>query len=48
MDGKSYKCKRVVRNSLTGETQANVETLGMLEFTKLFLRCVSGHLEKSE
>ena len=27
VDRKSYKCKRVVRSSLAGETQANVETL---------------------
>ena len=26
VDWKSYKCKRVVRSSLTGETQAYVET----------------------
>ena len=36
VDGKSYKCKRVVRSSLAGETQAYVETLDMLEFTKVF------------
>ena len=36
VDWKSYKCKRVVRSSLAGETQANVETLDMLEFTKVF------------
>ena len=34
--GKSYKCKRVVRSSLAGETQAYVKTLDMLEFTNLF------------
>ena len=33
VDWKSYKCKRVVRSSLAGETQAYVETLDMLEFT---------------
>ena len=32
VDWKSYKCKSVV----LGETQAYVETLGMLEFTKVF------------
>ena len=37
MDCKSYKRKRVVRSSLAGETQAYVETLDMLEFTKVFL-----------
>ena len=36
MDWKSYKCKRVVRSSLVGETQANVETLDMLEFITVF------------
>ena len=36
VDWKSYKCKRVVRSSLAGETQAFVETLDMLEFTKVF------------
>ena len=36
VDWKSYKCKRVVRSSLAGETQAYVETLDMLEFTKVF------------
>ena len=36
VDWKSYKCKRVVRSSLAGETQAHVETLDMLEFTKVF------------
>ena len=29
VDWKSYKCKRVVRTSLAGETQAYVETLDM-------------------
>ena len=33
---KSYKCKRFVRSSLAGETQAYVEALDMLEFTKVF------------
>ena len=33
---KSYKCKRVVRSSLAGETQAHVETLDMLELTGVF------------
>ena len=33
---KSYKCKRVVRSSLAGGTQAYVETLDMLAFTKVF------------
>ena len=36
VDWKSYKCKRVARSSLAGETQAYVETLDMLEFTKVF------------
>ena len=36
MDWKSYKCKLVVRSSLFGETQAYVQTLDMLEFTKVF------------
>ena len=36
VDWKSYKCKLVVRSSLAGETQAHVETLDMLEFTKVF------------
>ena len=36
VDWKSYKCKRVVRSSPAGETQAYVETLDMLEFTKCF------------
>ena len=31
-----YKCKHVVRSSLADETQAYVETLDMLEFTKVF------------
>ena len=35
-DWKSYKCKRVVRNALAGETQAYVETLDMLKFTQMF------------
>ena len=35
VDWKSCKCKRVVRSSLAGETQAFVETLAMLEFTKV-------------
>ena len=42
VDWKSYKCKRVVRSCLAGETQAYVETLDMLEFTWVFLRSVSG------
>ena len=36
MDWKNYKCKRVVRGSLAGETQAYVETFDMLVFTKVF------------
>ena len=36
VDWKSYRCKRFVRSSLAGETQAYVETLDMLEFTKVF------------
>ena len=36
VDWKSYKCKRVVRSYLAGETRAFVETLDMLEFTKVF------------
>ena len=36
VDWKSYKCKRVERSSLAGETQAYVETLDMLEFTQVF------------
>ena len=36
IDWKSYRCQRVVRSSLAGETQAYVETLDMLEFTKVF------------
>ena len=36
MDWKSYKCKRVVRSSIAGERQAYVETLDMLEFTRVF------------
>ena len=36
VDWKSCKCKCVVRSSLAGETQAYVETLDMLEFTKVF------------
>ena len=36
VDWKSYKYKRVVRSSLAGETQAYVETLDMLEFTRCF------------
>ena len=36
VDWKSYKCKRVVRSSLAGVTQAHVETHDMLEFTKVF------------
>ena len=35
VDWRSYKCKRVVRSSLAGETQAFVETLDMLESTKV-------------
>ena len=35
VDWKSYTCKRVVRSSLAGETQAYVETLEMLECTKV-------------
>ena len=36
IDWKSYRCKRVVRSSLAGEIQAYVETLDMMEFTKVF------------
>ena len=36
VDWKSYKCKRPVRSSHAGETLAYVETLDMLEFTKVF------------
>ena len=36
VDWMSYKCKRVVRTSLAGETQAYVETLDMLEVTKFY------------
>ena len=36
VDWKSYKCKRVVRSSLVGETQAYLETLDMLEFMMVF------------
>ena len=36
VDGESYRFKRVVRSSLAGETQAYVETLDILEFTKVF------------
>ena len=36
VDWKNCKCKRVVRRSLAGETQAHVETLDMLEFTRVF------------
>ena len=36
VDWKSNKCKRVVRSSLAGETQAHVETLDMQEVTKVF------------
>ena len=36
VDWKSYKCKRVVRSSLAGETQSYVETLDMLEITWVF------------
>ena len=36
VDWKSYRCQRVVRSSLAGEVQAHVETLDMLEFTKVF------------
>ena len=36
IDWKSYRCERVVRSSLAGETQAYVQTLDMLEFTKVF------------
>ena len=39
VDWKRYKCKRVVRSSLADETQAYVETLDMLEFTKVFTLC---------
>ena len=39
VDWKSYRCKRVVRSSLAGETQANVETLDILEFTWSFTIC---------
>ena len=33
VDWKSYKCKRVVRSSLAGETRAYVATLDVFEFT---------------
>ena len=33
VDCKSYKCKRVVRSSLAGESEAYVETLDVMEFT---------------
>ena len=36
VDWRSYTFQRVVRSSLAGETQAYVETLDMLEFTKVF------------
>ena len=36
VDWKSYRCRRVVRSSLAGKTQAYMETLDMLEFTKVF------------
>ena len=36
IDWKNYRCKRVVRSSLAGETQAYVDTLDMLEFSKVF------------
>ena len=39
VDLKSYRFKRDVRSSFAGETQACVETLDMLEFTKVF--CIS-------
>ena len=35
-DWRSHKCERVVRSSLAGETQADVETLDMLELTRVF------------
>ena len=38
VDWKSYKCKRV--SSLVGETQAYVEALDMLEFTKVFFHAL--------
>ena len=44
IDWKSCRCKRVVRSSLAGETQAYVETLDMLEFTYVFfLPCAWTH-----
>ena len=39
VDWKSYKCQRVVRSSLAGETQANVETLDMLNLPRCFALC---------
>ena len=36
VDWKSYKSKCAVRSSIAGETQAYVETLDVLEFTKVF------------
>ena len=39
VDWKSYTCKRAVCSSLAGETLVCMETLGMLEFTKVFILC---------
>ena len=39
VDWRSYKCKRLVCSSLAGETQVHVETVDMLEFTKVFTLC---------
>ena len=47
VDWRSCTCKRVVRSSLAGETQAYVETLDMLEFTQSIVLSVPGPLEKA-
>ena len=41
VDWKSYKCKRVVRSSLAGETQACVETAGHVGIHQSVLLCWS-------
>ena len=48
VDWRRYKCKRVVRRSLADEIQACVETLDMLDFTKVFYSLFLGPWEKSE
>ena len=48
VDWRRYTCKRVVRSSHADEIQACVETLDMLDSTKVFLLSVPGPLEKSE